>query len=188
MAGAKDYKTRRRRNDGFSGWLGLGLGLALGLIIAVGIYVKDHKNGSSNGEAAAPEKPAKRERRKPAESDAADEEPAKAYDFYDMLPKFEVVVPEKEKDVKPDLRAAPETRPGTYVLQAGSYKDFSDADRIRAQLALQGIESKVQKVSVDTDTWHRIRIGPISNLDELNRMRQKLRRADIDVIVIRVGD
>ena len=79
-------------------------------------------------------------------------------------------------------------KPGTYVLQAGSYKNFSDADRIRAQLALQGIESKVQKVSVDTDTWHRIRIGPISNLDDLNRMRQKLRKSDIDVLVIRVGD
>jgi len=105
-----------------------------------------------------------------------------------MLPKFEVVVPEKEKDIRPDVHAAPETRPGTYVLQAGSYKNFNDADRIRAQLALQGIESKVQKVSVDTDTWHRIRIGPISNLDELNRMRQKLRKSDIDVLVIRVGD
>ena len=46
------------------------------------------------------------------------------------------------------------------MLQAGSYKNFADADRVRAQLALQGIESKVQKVTVDNDTWHRIRIGP----------------------------
>ena len=184
MSGAKDYKTRRRRGNGFSGWLGMGMGLALGLGIAVFIYVKDHKP-----EGPVAEKPAKHERRKSADAEAPDDEaPAKSYDFYDMLPKFEVVVPEKEKDVKPDMRAAPETRPGTYVLQAGSYKNFGDADRIRAQLALQGIESKVQKVSVDADTWHRIRIGPISNLDELNRMRQKLRKADLDVIVIRVGD
>jgi cell division protein FtsN len=97
-------------------------------------------------------------------------------------------VPEKEKDVRPDTRSTPETRPGTYVLQAGSYKNFADADRIRAQLALQGVEAKVQKVSVDKDVWHRIRIGPINSLDELNRMRQKLRKADIDVLVIRVGD
>jgi cell division protein FtsN len=181
---AKDYKTRGSRSNGFSGWLGLFLGLAVGLGIAAGIYVKDHKP-----EPAASVKPSKHKREKVADAEAADEEaPAKSYDFYDMLPKFEVVVPEKEKDVKPDMRAAPETRPGTYVLQAGSYKNFSDADRIRAQLALQGIESKVQKVSVDADTWHRIRIGPISNLDELNRMRQKLRKSDIDVLVIRVGD
>jgi cell division protein FtsN len=99
-----------------------------------------------------------------------------------------MVVPEKDKDVKPDIRPAPETRRGTYVLQAGSYKNFADADRIRAQLALQNIESKVQKVSVDNDTWHRIRIGPISDLTELNRLRQVLRKADVDVLVIRVGD
>jgi len=181
---AKDYKTRRSRSNGFSGWIGLSLGLAVGLAIAVGIYVKDHKP-----EMTASVKPSKHDKKKIADPDPADEEPpAKTYDFYDMLPKFEVVVPEKEKDVKPDMHAAPETRPGTYVLQAGSYKNFSDADRIRAQLALQGIESKVQKVSVDADTWHRIRIGPISNLEELNKMRQKLRQSDIDVLVIRVGD
>ena len=181
---AKDYKTRRSRDNGFSGWLGMSLGLGLGLAIAVGIYVKDHKPDPALKAATT-----KHEKKKAADAEAPDEEPpAKSYDFYDMLPKFEVVVPEKEKDVKPDVHAAPETRPGTYVLQAGSYKNFSDADRIRAQLALQGIESKVQKVSVDTDTWHRIRIGPISNLDDLNRMRQKLRKSDIDVLVIRVGD
>ena len=56
------------------------------------------------------------------------------------------------------------------------------------KLALQGVESKVQKVSVDNDTWHRIRIGPISKLDELNRLRTILRKADVDVLVIRVGD
>jgi cell division protein FtsN len=114
--------------------------------------------------------------------------PAKSYDFYRMLPSFEVVVPSKAREVKPDVRLAPETRPGTYVLQAGSYKHFADADRVRAQLALQGIESTVQKVSVDNDTWHRIRIGPVSNLKELNRMRDILRKANVDFLVIRVGD
>jgi cell division protein FtsN len=122
-----------------------------------------------------------------AESGPPDDS-AKSYAFYSMLPKFEVVVPEKDKDVRPDARAVPETRSGTYVLQAGSYKNFADADRVRAKLALQGVESKVQKVSVDNDTWHRIRIGPISNLDQLNRLRSILRKADVDVLVIRVGD
>jgi len=86
------------------------------------------------------------------------------------------------------VRAVPETRRGTYVLQAGSYRNFADADRVRAKLALQGVESKVQKVSVDNDTWHRIRIGPISDLNQLNRLRAVLRKADVDVLVIRVGD
>jgi cell division protein FtsN len=59
---------------------------------------------------------------------------------------------------------------------------------VRAKLALLGIESNVQKVSVESDTWYRIRIGPISKLDELNRKRQTLHKADVDALVIRVGD
>jgi cell division protein FtsN len=180
----RDYKTRSRRSEGFSGWTGLGVGLAIGLIVAIGVYLKDHRLDL----AAASDTHAKTSLRKPDPAPVEDEPPAKSYDFYDMLPKFEVVVPEKEKDVKPDLRAAPETRPGTYVLQAGSYRNFAEADRVRTKLSLLGIESRVQKVSVDADTWHRIRVGPISSLDELNRVRQKLRKADIDVIVIRIGD
>jgi cell division protein FtsN len=188
---ARDYKSKRRPSGGSSGWKGALGGLAMGLAVAGIIYIKDHR----------PDAPlvrtAKTDRRKLRNTEMADseageagatEEPARSYDFYDRLPKFEVVVPEKEKDVKPDLRAVPETRRGTYVLQAGSYKNFADADRVRAQLALQGVESKVQKVSVDNDTWHRIRIGPISKLDELNRLRTLLRKADVDVLVIRVGD
>lgn len=188
---ARDYKAKRKPAGGFSGWLGVLCGLAVGLAVAGIVYVKDHR---SEAPTAHSMKSVKRKTRagESVESEPADagapEEPAKSYDFYSMLPKFEVVVPEKEKDVKRDLRALPETRRGTYVLQAGSYKNFGDADRIRAQLALQGVESKVQKVSVDNDTWHRIRIGPISKLDELNRLRTILRKADVDVLVIRVGD
>ena len=186
---ARDYKTRRGRTPGFSGWVGVLCGLGVGLAVAGIVYIRDHRPD------APVARTGKADKRKlhggelpygePADSS---EEPAKAYDFYDMLPKFEMVVPEKDKEVRPDIKSVPETRRGTYVLQAGSYKNFADADRVRAKLALQGVESKVQKVSVDNDTWHRIRIGPISKLDELNRLRQILRKADVDVLVIRVGD
>jgi cell division protein FtsN len=188
---ARDYKAKRGKSGGFSGWAGLLLGLGIGLAVAGIIYVKDHRPDAAAPIAVKANKKKPRSGEMPdteAREAGAPETPAKTYDFYDMLPKFEVVVPEKDKDVKPDIRPVPETRRGTYVLQAGSYKNFADADRVRAQLALQGIESKVQKVSVDNDTWHRIRVGPISNLDELNRMRQILRKADVDVLVIRVGD
>ncbi|MGD0503097.1 MAG: SPOR domain-containing protein [Steroidobacteraceae bacterium] len=190
---ARDYKPKRKRpGSKFSGWIGVVCGLAAGLAIAAAIYVKDHRP-----DAAGTKVTAKTDKKHPrggelGEADNAESGPpddsAKSYAFYSMLPKFEVVVPEKDKDVRPDARAVPETRSGTYVLQAGSYKNFADADRVRAKLALQGVESKVQKVSVDNDTWHRIRIGPISNLDELNHLRSVLRKADVDVLVIRVGD
>ena len=80
-------------------------------------------------------------------------------------------------------------KPGVYVLQAGSYRQQADADRIRAQLKMQGIDANVQRVAVDDDVWHRVRIGPITDLAELNRLRARLRAADFDdALVIRVGD
>ena len=185
----RDYKAQRGRTPGFSGWTGALCGLGLGLAVAGIVYVKDHRPDAPAARTAKADRRKSRATELPyGEPAESNEEPAKAYDFYDMLPKFEMVVPEKDKDVRPDFRSVPETRRGTYVLQAGSYKNFADADRVRAKLALQGVESKVQKVSVDNDTWHRIRIGPISKLDELNRLRQILRKADVDVLVIRVGD
>jgi len=189
-ATARDYKTRRRKSGGFSGWMGLMCGLALGLGVAGIVYMRDHRPDMPIAKTGKVDKKKSHagEPSDAASEDSSAEDPAKSYAFYDMLPKFEVVVPEKEKDVRTDAKSVPETRRGTYVLQAGSYKNFADADRVRAQLALQGVESKVQKVSVDNDTWHRIRIGPISKLDELNRLRQILRKADVDVLVIRVGD
>jgi cell division protein FtsN len=189
---ARDYKPRRKPAGAFSGWIGLACGLAAGLACAAWVYVKDHRPEAAATQLAKPDRKKPRNAEQPPGPEGADaagaDDSARAYDFYSSLPKFEVVVPEKEKDVRPDIRAVPETRRGTYVLQAGSYKNFADADRVRARLALQGVESKVQKVSVDNDTWHRIRIGPISNLDQLNRLRTILRKADVDVLVIRVGD
>jgi SPOR domain len=111
------------------------------------------------------------------------------FDFYHMLPNFEVVVPEKEKDVKRDLPATSKVeRPGIYVLQVGSYRSEPEADGMRARLGKLGVDAKVQRVAVDADVWHRVRIGPISNLDELNKTRKQLQAADVDAIVIRIGD
>ncbi len=190
----RDYKARRRKapvGAGLSGWAGILIGLSIGLAIAGAVYLKDHHAEAS----AAPAIKVGKNRPRPNDPQDADgsgaagiSAPANTYSFYEMLPKFEVVVPEKEKDVKPDIRPVPETRPGTYVLQAGSYKNASDAERVRAQLVRQGVEAKVQKVSVDADSWERVRIGPITNLDDLNRLRQILRKADVEVLEIRVGD
>ena len=74
------------------------------------------------------------------------------------------------------------------MLQAGSFSSNDDADRMKAQLALLGIVSRIQKVTVDDKAYHRVRVGPVNSLDELNAMRTQLRQAQIEVIVIRVGE
>jgi cell division protein FtsN len=59
---------------------------------------------------------------------------------------------------------------------------------VRAQLARQDITANVQRVALDTEVWFRIRVGPIKDLEQLNRLRQQLQSADIDSLVIRVED
>jgi cell division protein FtsN len=59
---------------------------------------------------------------------------------------------------------------------------------VARQLTLQGIGARVQRVALDTDVWFRVRVGPISDLAQLNKVRRQLQSADVDALVIRVGD
>jgi cell division protein FtsN len=177
--GGVTLNLTRFREFGF----GLAVGLSLSVIVIVWQNYRDKNAAKVTAEVPRPEPRAGK--------DGADvEDSAKNYDFYDMLPNFEVVVPEKDREVSRERDNAPAKieRPGVYVLQAGSYRQQAEADRIHAQLKLQGIDSNVQRVAVDEDVWHRVRIGPITDLTELNRLRARLRAADLDALVIRVGE
>jgi len=187
---ARDYKSSQHRPLELRRWREFGYGLLAGALLVTLTFTwlgNRHKAAADAPDAPRPDP--HRVVRAEAEAASASGKPAEKYDFYQMLPNFEVVVPEKDKDVKRDLPSAAKIeRPGVYVLQAGTYRKEADANRVRAQLALQGIEAKVQRVAVDADVWHRVRIGPISNLDELNKLRRQLQAADVDALVIRIGD
>ena len=187
---ARDYKSSQHRPLELRRWREFGYGLLAGALLVTLTFTwlgNRHKAAAEAPDAPRPDP--HRVVRAEAEAASASGKPAEKYDFYQMLPNFEVVVPEKDKDVKRDLPSAAKIeRPGVYVLQAGTYRKEADANRVRAQLALQGIEAKVQRVAVDADVWHRVRIGPISNLDELNKLRRQLQAADVDALVIRIGD
>ncbi len=185
---ARDYKRPRRQSfDLTERWREFAVGLAAGLAIAlvVFLYQRQIMRDAMNDKPRPEPHAAARSGAKPdtsAESTAAD------YDFYEMLPKFEVVVPEKDREVKRDQPNSPIERPGVYVLQAGSYRNLADAERVRAQLALQNVQATVQRVAVDNDVWHRVRIGPLTDLAEVNRLRSRLQAAELNALDIRVGD
>jgi hypothetical protein len=204
----RDYKHKRRTGFGLdlAQISVFAIGLAAGLAVAGLIYIADHH---------APDSPPETSRPTPRKSGIGDPGAAGAggvggigaagaaagaggtdaatgatgsdgkYDFYQMLPKFEVVVPEKERGTRV-APAAQVDRPGIYFLQVGSYRDENVAERIHAQLGKLGIDATVQRVAVDTDVWHRVRIGPIKDLAQLNRLRQQLHASDLDSLVIRV--
>ncbi len=181
--------TRKRRQQEYPGWMWMLFGLGVGLSVALAIFMKDREPAAVQAAAPVPASLANTidSNNRPATASPA-EPPERRFDFYDMLPNFEVIIPEQEPDVSQDKEPKAVERPGNYVLQAGSFTDFADADRRRAQLALKGIESRIQRVSIDDKTYHRVRIGPTRDLDELNALRNRLRQAQIDVLRIRIGD
>ena len=185
----RDYKTNHRPAMDLGRLREFGFGALAGVVLASVVFVYVGGRHQASHESSDVPHPDPHRKAPDTDNGPGTAQAAEKYDFYQMLPNFEVVVPEKEKDVKRDLPATAKIeRPGVYVLQAGSYRNESDADRVAQQLAKEGIDAKVQRVAVDTDVWHRVRIGPITKLDELNKLRKQLQAADVDAIVIRVGD
>jgi cell division protein FtsN len=193
--------ARRNRNsrtkDPAPGWVWMLFGLTLGLVVAAGVYFRAPPRApqsvaaTSNAPAAAratapaPDRPEARGARGTRTSDAEASE--QRFDFYEILPQFEVVVPEVETAAGPTTPSRPAVQePGSYVLQAGSFSALGDADRLKARIALLGIESRIQRVTIDDDVFHRVRIGPISDLDRLNRIRRQLRDAQVDTLLMKV--
>ena len=168
-------------------------GLSIGLAVAFAVFINGNRQTPT---VASTPVPADRPAPIPSSNldDNGERPPAAAgteesrFTFYKMLPSFEVVIPEQEPDVARDVAPKAILEPGQYVLQAGSFTRFEDADRRRAELALQGIESTIQRVAIDDKTYHRVRIGPTRDLEKLNQQRARLRAANIDVLRIRLGD
>jgi len=183
---AKKRRKRKSSRDDYPGWVWMIFGLAIGLAVAFAIYINDRTPGIPVRPVA--ERPSNVDDNNEQASAQPEAPPESRFDFYNLLPKFEVIIPEQEPNVQVESGPQVIVEPGVYVLQAGSFTEYSDADRRRATLALQGIESKIQRVTIDDRTYHRVRIGPIDDLDELNILRSRLREAQIDVLRIRLGD
>ena len=175
---SRDFKHVKRHTPGgapaFNGWVGLGVGLALGLSVALAVHLRYQNQ--------APVEPLPTTDTPPASATAPPEEtptPADAgptYDFYDMLPKQEVEVPERAA-AKTSGSALPK---GDVTLQAGSFKNVAEAEKLQAQLAQYGIDAKIQRFSLEDETWYRVRIGPVVTVEELESVRARLAEAEIE--------
>jgi cell division protein FtsN len=186
----RDFKGVRKHthvavSHAHNGWLGFGLGLALGLAVALGVHL--HHRGQIAAHAVPVPDPAQTPASEAAPDEVAiaaapDSSPDTAdpgYDFYDMLPKQEVEVPEAKDATARGDRINTPLPTGDAVLQAGSFKQATEAEKMVAQLALHGVAAKIQRASVDDETWYRVRIGPIATVEELRNVQSKLREAEI---------
>jgi cell division protein FtsN len=72
-----------------------------------------------------------------------------------------------------------------YYLQAGSFRDLSDAESTRAKLALLGFEAAISDHSSDSGVLHRVRLGPYKQVETMNKARAKLLDSGVDVAIVR---
>jgi len=123
------------------------------------------------------------------------------FDFYKILPGTEDATKSREtkasdakpSDTRPAERKASPPAPGApaagadvYYLQAGAFQSAADADNLKARLALAGIEAKVLTADLpEGKIWHRVRVGPLRGVDEVGRVRERLKQNQIDATLIK---
>ena len=191
----RDYaKSQHKEHKPIPGWVWLIAGLIIGLFVALLVYIKDNSSGklaiTETVSKVFQNKTSTEARGVKKDNVTALPEPSSnhkpKFDFYTILPELEVAIPEQDL-VNESKESNSKTKTSQqYILQAGSFKKFNEADKLKARLALQGIEASIQKVKINaTDTWHRVRIGPLTNVSQLNKTRRRLRSLGIASIVVK---
>jgi cell division protein FtsN len=201
---SKDFTPRRaaKKSSGGSTLLGVFIGLILGLALAAGIAVYINKtpipflDKSKPAEKTAAPKagstaPNLADTLKQAPDKAAGDKPR--FDFYKILPGQEE--PVSEQQIKQAAKeAAKATAEGkdlkdVYLLQAGAFQNPADADNLKAKLALIGLEAVVEPTNLaEKGMWYRVRIGPYTKIDDLNRTRSTLAQNGIEATLVKVKD
>ncbi len=136
----------------------------------------------------------------PAAPESADPEPSR-FQFYELLPRDEVRVPQPPAPPPaavaprppasaaetPAARTEPTTQPTTRILlQAGSFREHSQADEMKARLALMGLQADIRQVQVGGQTFHRVYLGPFQDA-QADRWAERLRRENIEVLRLPVS-
>jgi len=202
---SRDYKSsdRRRgggRRSGSSLLVGVLIGLVLGLGIALGVawYINKMPNPFStrSGTASKSEAP----KGSPAQSARVEEKAAKSadtkprFDFYKILPsedsdKQSKDAPAKDAPAKDTPKASTATGKETFFLQAGAFQSAPDADNLKARLALLGVEASIETTTAaDKGVLHRVRIGPYTSVEELNRARDTLKQNGVQTTLVKVRE
>ncbi|EIT71816.1 SPOR domain-containing protein [Hydrocarboniphaga effusa] len=161
--------------------------------------------------AAAAKAKAKSQAEKSADKDDKIAVPPKEksrFTFYELLPSQEVLVP-SQADGKTRPGAAPppanaatagsgaaanapgavKAQPGsdTFIIQVASYKAEAEAERQKAALALIGVESRIEKVTIDNrDTYYRVRVGPVKDEAKARDTLAQLESNGINGMLVRV--
>lgn len=139
----------------------------------------------SESEVVVPDEPVEL-RRRPVEEEessvALEDQPIR-----DTPPSEPPAATEQPRQDRETAETAPEPEAAIeYLIQAGSFRNQDDADRLRARMALMGVEAEIQSVQIDGgETWHRVRVGPITDRARADRVRARLEEENVNSILLR---
>lgn len=191
---SRDYKPAQRKasssskgNSPFLTGLLVGVLLGVGISVAVAIFVmgsdspfKDH---NAKPKLAPDEVELPKEQPSAKNDNAGNEKPR--FDFYTILPGTETQVTEQEIKQK---EAAPTQTQESYFLQVGAFQTEQEADNMKAKLALLGLEAIVQTAAIPgKGTWHRVRVGPFADLNQINSAKADLAQNGFKADLIKVN-
>lgn len=168
--------SRPAKRGGSPIFTGVLIGLVFGAVLAVVVALWVTGNNPFKADTDSSPKPAPAPVARPTPPAAPDVAPS--FDFYKVLP----------GDAPADLPSTPDTTAQTpqYYLQAGAFQNAADADNLKAQLALLGVEAVIQTSEVaDKGVFHRVRVGPLRAMDEVNRTRSLLAQNNIPATLVR---
>lgn len=185
---------------------GILIGMVAGLLVAGGMawyilktpspFVNNVPHEQVKLEPDAPKPPPPRPAQAASAPAAAPESAQAASGVGDDKPRFEFykVLTDGKTDqaapaTKPARPAANEAKPATretFYLQAGAFADAEDADRLKAKLAMLGVEAAVLDATLpDKTAWHRVRLGPYGSAEEMNKVSAMLKQNGINATPMR---
>lgn len=193
---SRDYKPTSQRSNGKSKGKPFIAGLLLGLLIGVGLSVGVALFIKKGDSPFTPSAPHLEHKQVDPDADTSalpkDEETDKPrFDFYTILPGSESPVTEQEIQQQEEQKAEAPTEPAaheSYYLQLGAFQTEQEADNMKAKLALLGMEAVVQTATIpDKGIWHRVRVGPFTSLEQINKARSDLARNGFKADLIKVN-
>lgn len=193
---SRDYKPSpdkpRNSKKGSPFVAGLLVGVLLGIAasLSVVMFIKGGESPFENKAGTHKEKSSAEDKDTsalPTAEGPVKEDEKTRFDFYTILPGSESQVTAEEESKLKEAEPAP-TVQNTYYLQVGAFQTETEADNMKAKLALQGFEALVQTASIPgKGTWHRVRVGPLSDLDQINKTKAELTNNGFKADLIKVN-
>ena len=202
---SRDYKSRatRKQKKSLPGYIWLLSGLAIGLFISFIVYL-DKQPDSEKDFGSAVQEELEKLKLQPKKQDVAKTETNKKteakkeekFNFYTILPELEVFIPESETrppDIPSETKQKTTTKSTSastskqlakkqYVLQIGSFQSLDDAEKLKANVAFLGLAANIQHVTINKQTWHRVRTGPYTSKQQVYKNQRTLKQNDIPSI------